>query len=491
MNIPVMAAIALTVSLLAGHGAVAAACAGPPQSDGICGDRELMALHHAAEVKLKRLMAAADPLTAMLMRRDQRWLMEVVRGVDGGPFDPKDAPERLRKKTVLEGRLAVLDLLTAGAVPEGVSGRWISALGNAKVEKRGDGIAVEVAAKPDYGVVDGPVECALTAVLKLRPDGWYAGTPAPEDSDPSASGDDKDNVKDAAASPQQAQSDKTELRLRLQGNTLRLVVIRDDDADSSFCTGPEMITGTYFLAGPGGGQAGNPAARIVAPSFDCAAAKNQDEEEICADPDLARLDVEIARTYRDTLRRLDAKLAFHLRNDQRAWTKGNTGAFDTFLHPYWDMQYSFVNQTGAVRSEWETRMSERLAMLANLDETRPGLAGHWLAYNARLTILPAKDKHDGTMRVEGNKWVTGSHKDYCDFDGEGRVVGNGFKPSEDVLPKLRRDGATLTVDGDDPDPDRNGNVARKRPDYCSRLASAKARLFPVKPAAYESKDRIR
>src|ERR1700730_495209 len=109
MNIPVMAAVALTVSLLAGHGAVAAACAGPPQSAGICGDRELMALHQAAEVKLKRLLAAADPLTAMLMRRDQRWLMEVVSGVDGGPFDPKDGGERLRKKTVLEGRLAVLD----------------------------------------------------------------------------------------------------------------------------------------------------------------------------------------------------------------------------------------------------------------------------------------------------------------------------------------------------------------------------------------------
>ena len=87
--------------------------------------------------------------------------------------------------------------------------------------------------------------------------------------------------------------------------------------------------------------------------------------------------------------------------------------------------------------------------------------------------------------------MTGSHKEHCDFDGEGRIVGNGFKPSEDGLPKFRRDGATLTVDGDDPDPDRNGD--NKRPDYCSRLDSAKARLFPVKPAAYQGKayDRIR
>jgi hypothetical protein len=138
-------------------------------------------------------------------------------------------------------------------------------------------------------------------------------------------------------------------------------------------------------------------------------------------------------------------------------------------------------------------MRERLAMLANIDETRPGLAGHWLAYNAMLAILPAPDQHDGSVSIEGGKWVTGSHKEHCDFDGEGRIVGDRFKPDADGLPKLRRDGATLTVDGDDPDPDRKGNVHHKRPDYCTRLDSAKARLFPVKPAAYLGKvwDRIR
>jgi hypothetical protein len=38
-----------------------------------------------------------------------------------------------------------------------------------------------------------------------------------------------------------------------------------------------------------------------------------------------------------------------------------------------------------------------------------------------------------------------------------------------------------------------GNVEREQPEYCSRLDSAKARLFPVKPAAYQGKvyDRIR
>jgi uncharacterized protein len=484
MKFPALAALALTVSLLAGRDAVATNCTGPQQNDGVCGDKELMALHRAGEARLKRLLGAADPLTALLLRRDQAWFMAVVSGQDGGPID--EADEGLRKQAALESRLAALDRLTPGAVPEGVTGQWINALGHAKVDRRGDGIAVEIAAKPEYAV-DLPTHCAVRAELKLRPDGWYAGTPVALEGD---LGDDPD---DADAAPPRAPSGKSELRMRLLGNTLRVVVTSDIDAAASFCTGPEAITGTYFLTGTGTGHAGNPAARTVSPSFDCATAKNADEEEICSDPDLARLDAEIARTYRDTLRRLDPRLASHLRDDQRAWAKGNTGAFDIFLHPYWDKRHYFVNQTGNVRAEWATRLRERLAMLANLDEKRQDLAGHWLAHNAMLAILPATDTHDGSVSVEGGKWVTGSHKEHCDFDGEGRILGDRFKPDDDDLPKLRRDGVTLTVDGDDPDPDRHGHVARKPPDYCTRLDSAKARLFPVKPAAYQGKvwDRIR
>jgi hypothetical protein len=362
MKFPALAALVLTVALLSGRDAIAAGCTGPRQNDGICGNKELMALHQAGEARLKRLVAAADPLTALLLRRDQAWFMAVVSGQDGGPYDDQDEGERLRKKSALEDRLAALKELTAGAVPAGVTGQWINALGSAKVEKHGDEIAVEIEVRPEYAV-DLPTHCALRADLKPGPDGWYAGMPIPTDDDPDAPPPDG----------------KSRLRLRLQGNTLRVVVTSEVDADVSFCTGPEAITGTYFLAGAGAGHAGNPAARTVSPSFDCATAKNADEEEICADPDLARLDAEIARTYRETLRRLDPRLAAQLRDDQRAWAKGNTGAFDIFLHPYWDKQHYFVNQTGNVRAEWETRMRERLAMLVNLDETRQGLAGHWLA----------------------------------------------------------------------------------------------------------------
>jgi uncharacterized protein YecT (DUF1311 family) len=479
------AGLALMLSLFAGNAAVAATCPGVEKNAAICADKGLSALHQAGEARLRRLVAAADPLTALLLRRDQRWSFEMVVGRDEDPFDASDEPARKRKSSLLEERLAALGHLTPGAIPDGISGDWINAFGKAKVEKRGDAMMVEISSSVSYEEAaeeDQTFSCALKAQVKLRPDGWYAGVPAVVD-------DDDDD--DADAPPKPAASGKSELRLRLQGNTLRVLLV--GDREIALCKGPETITGSYFLTGAGAGRAGDAAARTVSPSFDCATAKNADEEEICSDPDLAHLDAEIARAYRDTLRRLEPRLAAYLRDDERAWSKGNTGAFDTFLHPYWDKLHYFVTQTGTAREEWGTRLRERLAMLANIDEKRQGFAGHWIAYNAMLSILPDPDAHDGSVTLEGGKWITGSHKQYCDLDFSGQIVGNRFTVSGDEVPKFRRESGTLTIDGDDPDPDRHGQIDRKQPAYCTRLDSAKVRLLPVKPAGYlgHAGDRIR
>ena len=235
MKSSIMAAIALSFSLLAGHDAVAAICPGVDKLDGFCRDRELVALRQAGEAKLKRLMAAADPLTAMLMRRDQRWFLEIVHGENGVPFGGKDDPERLRMKAMLEARLTLLDRFTVGAAPEGPAGQWLNTLGSAKVEKRGDGLAVTLIAKPDYGFAQ--PKCGMTAELELRPDGWYVGMPVPKQVDdeddqdaPSVAGENKGSDKDADDPSTQAHDSKRELRLRLQGNSLRVVVTRDDGA---------------------------------------------------------------------------------------------------------------------------------------------------------------------------------------------------------------------------------------------------------------------
>jgi hypothetical protein len=438
MRIFAPAALALLLPLISGSNAALAACSAT-QNDGICGNRELMGLRDAGAAKLKALAAAADPLTALLMRRDQVWVMEMVSGMDGGGYDPDDQPERLRKERVLKRRIADLNRLVGGAVAEGPTGRWINALGRAQVEKRGDAIAVTIVSHPDYGA-GLPTECRAKAELKPGSDGWYAGVPTLTQSD---DGDDSEDAIDgvtpdaptASAAANTSADTKIELRVRLQGNTLRVVMIRGIDADFHFCGGIETVTGSYFVTGPGAGRGVNLAARTVAPSFDCASARNEDEEEICSDPDLAKLDTDIARIYRDTLKRLDTKLAGELRDDQRAWSKGNTQVFDTFLHPYWDKRHYFVTQTGNARTEWATRLAERLGMLGNLDEKRQGLAGYWMGYNAMLAIVPDKDDKGG-VSVTGGKWVTGDYKSHCDFEGNGEIAGNSFKTDDDEMPKL-------------------------------------------------------
>jgi uncharacterized protein len=59
-----------------------------------------------------------------------------------------------------------------------------------------------------------------------------------------------------------------------------------------------------------------------APSFDCSKAAGQVEELICADPELAALDVELARLYRAVSAKLAARDLKRLRSYQRGWIKG-------------------------------------------------------------------------------------------------------------------------------------------------------------------------
>jgi uncharacterized protein YecT (DUF1311 family) len=312
----------------------------------------------------------------------------------------------------------------------------------------------------------------------LRPDKWYAGKAQSRAVEPDA--DEKESGENRTVTPN-AQNDKGLFRLRVQGNTLRI----DNGSDNDPCIGPDKITGSYFPTGSTRARtAAELAASLIAPSFDCGSAKNLDEEEICADPDLARNDSEIARIYTTTLRWLDAKFAGHLRDDQRAWAKENVNVAESWLNPAWDKRYGDFLQPHTMREELENRQKERLAMLSNLDETRRGLAGIWMAHNAMLTIEAAQGQPTDAVTVKGNKWETGDYKSSCEFDGEGRIV-NGVLTSkhDQELPALRRDGATLTIDGNDPDPGTKDAERHEQPIYCSRMRSAKARLFPVKSSA--------
>jgi hypothetical protein len=180
--------------------------------------------------------------------------------------------------------------------------------------------------------------------------------------------------------------------------------------------------------------------------------------------------------YEGTVRRLEPRLAAWLRADQRRWAKDNPTAYDGSLHPAAAKASSTLHDTDGAREELMRRLDERLAMLTNLDEKRKDIVGLWEAYNSALMIAPAKG--DGTMTAVGFKWETGDYKSRCDFTSEGRIERGAFKATG-AFPTLTRDGAMLVISAED----RDDKPASDGPNYCNRLPSAKARLFPVKAAA--------
>jgi len=454
-------ALALLVSTLPRAEAAAFRCS-DPIPDGACSDRELRGLDHAVDLEFDAIIEHAEPLTKLLLRRDQAWFVEIVtRGFMRKYDGPRD-PQRLRLIDTLTRRLVMLNQIGLKPIAASPAGTWGNALALITVRQAGgDALQVTLSAKLAYEERDDTLTCDLAGTFKKDGSGWFAGDfVAPDAADARA---------------------RAPARLRLQGNTLRIVHTDDADTDAEqrVCGGLEIITGSYFSLHPDARAATFAlAARTVSPSFKCAIAENSDEEEICADPELAARDAKLARVYAENLRRLEPRLAAQLRADQRGWTKDNPTAYDSSLHPAAAKDTSSLHHTDLAREELRLRLDERLAMLANLDEKRQGVVGFWEAYNAALTIAPAKDKTDGTMTATGYKWETGVYKTRCDFVSDGRIEGGLFKAKE-AFPTLTRDGAMLIISAED----RDDKPQSDEPEYCNRMPSAKARLFPVKPAA--------
>lgn len=68
------------------------------------------------------------------------------------------------------------------------------------------------------------------------------------------------------------------------------------------------------------------AAVTQASSFDCASAASKTERAICADPDLSRLDEQLAERWRSTLANVPDPKA--LKTDQRQWLKSRNACGD-------------------------------------------------------------------------------------------------------------------------------------------------------------------
>ncbi len=451
-------------ALIAAHSACEAApiwsCGGDkkPETASPCADPEIVRLDRAIDARLSRLIATADPVTALLLKRDRRWFLNALIVGNPSEVELKEDSDRESMRAKLQARLKTLEPMQPRASE--LPGEWANALLAATITKgAGDALHIEIAGKVEYAELDDPAECELKAEVKPGADGWFSGTP----------------VRPDGKTPEETKEKPNLIRMRMQAGTLRIVLVESERAD--FCTASSFVTGTYFATGaPPSGKT-----QAVAPSFDCATAKNEDEEEICSDPELAQKDVELAKLYRDTLKRLDPKTAGHLREDQRGWSRLKNYSFRFYLNPYWDKRHSMVHHTSSARDELLQIQDGRIAMLRGLDETRKGVTGRWTSYNAALTIAPKKDAKDGTLMVSGGKWDANDYKAGCEFDTDGKPAGNALKTS-DGAPRFARDGATLTVDAHYPDKPRTRGMELKmeRPEYCSRLDSAKARLFPVK-----------
>src|SRR5262249_12811567 len=159
---------------------------------------------------------------------------DTLDGHNIGAFDDPANETRQRMIAALEARLATIGRLGSEVVKT-PAGEWANAFGTAKVEDLGDGaLRVAVTATAIYVEASEDIEkCGATAELKRETDGWYAGTAVhvldDDDADDKAG---KDATDQTTASP-------FRMRLRLQANTLRIVIMPSEQ--DTFCPAPEQV----------------------------------------------------------------------------------------------------------------------------------------------------------------------------------------------------------------------------------------------------------
>jgi len=438
------------------------------------------ALAASMEAAPQDARAKAPARIRPLLKRDQAWFNEMVVNIaQSMPQESADFTTTLL--TLLKQRTETLATIAPGFSRAGLAGRWVDAFGSVTVtpaERGAYRVAIDM--QSDYRTNEETVwDCHLTAELALADDGWWKGMipAAPEPA----------HVKDGIAVPAQKQ---TVLKMRRQGETLRVVADSTSFEADAACRRSDQITGTYFASGAPDAATSTSADKadisFVAPSFDCARPVTASDEEICADPELADNDLRLNRAWKALQPRLDDTTRRALAEDQRHWVQAQMWQYPEHLHPAWAKRTYFMHHTVDGRDELKLLQRERIALLEGFDESRKGLDGVWLGYTAILKV-----KVDGdSVSADGWKWTQGDWKGGCDFEMTGKLAGGAFRSDEArVNPDtLERDHATLIVNrkddafakkrfGDD------GQQASDEP-KCKRNGSISSttRLFPVRPS---------
>jgi uncharacterized protein YecT (DUF1311 family) len=412
-----------------------------------------------------------------LLKRDQTWFNEIVVSAADSLPQSDDPDERKSFAETLSQRIATLQEIADGFGRPGLSGRWVNSFGSVVVTSaEGGAYRLAIDTRAVYGSgSDRRRQCEVSAIVKPAAGAWLAGAILPDEDQPAKLADAK-----SASAPLPT------IKIRRQGDTLRIVVGRDAawrENDRPNCEYMWQITASYFASGK---PASTDKAEIAftTPTFDCTRPETATDEEICADPDLADNDQRLNRAWKALLPRLDPVTRQAVMDDQRGWVRAQSTQYPEFLHPAWEKRTSFMHFTADARDKLDSLQRERIALLEGFDEKRNGLTGVWLAHNA---ILKVTANDDGSLTAEGWKWEQGDWKAGCDYAINGKLVAGAFRADDRGInpDTLERDHAMLVVNRRDDAfaKKRTGNVNVDEA-KCKRTpsASSSARLFPARPS---------
>jgi uncharacterized protein YecT (DUF1311 family) len=417
-----------------------------------------------------------------LLKRDQAWFNEIIVSAGDSVPQSDDIEERKSFGETLSRRVTTLQGIADGFGRAGFSGRWVNTFGSVVVTSAERGayrLAIDTRAVYGSGS-ELRRQCKVSAVVKPGSGAWLTGTILPDEDQPAKTSGDGTQAADAKSAPAKPPS----IKIRRQGETLRVVVARDAEwreNDRPHCEYMWQITASYFATGKPDAMDKTDTA-FTAPTFDCTHPETAADEEICADPDLADNDQRLNRAWKALQPRLDPATRRALMDDQRGWVHAQSYQYPEFLHPAWEKQTSFMHFTTDARDRLDALQRERIALLEGFDEKRSGLTGVWLAYNA---ILKVTANDDGSLTGEGWKWEQGDWKAGCDYAINGKLVGGVFRADDQGInpDTLERDHAMLMVNRQDDafakKRTQNVNVDEAK---CKRTqsASSSARLFPAR-----------
>ena len=428
----------------------------------------------AVEASFAAAATKAPANVRPLFKRDQVWFNEMIQEAAYTVEEADDPELRQNMADALHRRAAALDDLGRGFGRSGPTGAWANAFGGVTVTATETGtyrLGAELSS--DYGS-DKHWRCKLKAVVKPGPDGWLAGVTTPAQS----------------SEPAAKRADPVSIKLRRQGDTLRVVLLATEEqwfsANDPDCDRLGQLTGTYFASAKQDGTDKTDTS-FVTPTFDCTRPETATDEEICADPDLAANDQRLNRAWKALLPRLDDATRRALTDDQRHWVSTQSLQYPEFLHPAWEKMESPMHHTVFGRDRLNSLQRERIALLDGFDDKRTGLAGTWLAYNAVIKVTIDKD---GSIDAKGWKWQQADWKGGCDYEMSGAVKAGAFRASDQSKnpDTLERDHAMLVVNRLDDAFARKREAGSGSGDNdeakCRRInsLSSTARLFPAKPS---------